>query len=149
MLGNRVERDALNDLLLTPLWWGERGQAASEGGETGPGECLRAGNGSGRQPGVVSREQEERDLPEEPDQRAHLGLSHSTLQQWRLEDGESSESERYDDLLQALYGVGLILEAALPLAQQADLKARLEQALSHLDELLGRCRTYVCQVQSF
>lgn len=148
MLGNRVERDALNDLLLTPRWWGERGQAAGDAGETGPGECLRAGNGSGRRPGVVSREQAERELPDEPDQGAHLGLSHSTLQLWRLEDGESSESKRYDDLLQTLYGVGLILEAALPLAQRADLRAGLEQALSHLDELLGRCRTYVCQVQS-
>ena len=139
---------ALGDLLMSPLWGGVQGQAVAPSGAQAVDAAEhpwaaedRLGGGSGRQRGLAPREGAERDLPGEPHQGPHMRLPHSALRPWRTEDSEPSECDRYDDLLQALYGVGLTLEAALHSAQQADLRVRLEQALSDLDGPVGRCYT--------
>ncbi|MBO0707736.1 MAG: GAF domain-containing protein [Candidatus Dormibacteraeota bacterium] len=72
-------------------------------------------------------------------QRARAAMAHIGL----VEDLERIEGELFDGVAQTLYGVGLSLETALPLAEQPSLRTQLERAIGDIDEAVAQLRGHI------
>lgn len=53
-----------------------------------------------------------------------------------------------DDVVETLYGVGLNLQALLPLAQQPELREAVERAVSDIDAVVASLRSHLGQLRS-
>ena len=69
-------------------------------------------------------------------QRARAAMAQIGL----VEDLERIEGELFDGVAQTLYGVGLSLQSALPLAKQPELRAQLDEAIRDIDEAVAQLR---------
>lgn len=76
-------------------------------------------------------------------QRARTAMAHVGL----VQDRERIAGELLDGVAQTLYGVGLSLQTALPLAEQPELRAQLEAAIRDTDEAVAQLRRHATDVR--
>jgi two-component system sensor histidine kinase DevS len=63
------------------------------------------------------------------------------------EDRERIARELHDGVVQALYGVGLALQTALPLARTPAVRSHLEGAVEDIDEVVAQLRAHIGQLR--
>lgn len=63
------------------------------------------------------------------------------------EDRERIARELHDGVVQALYGVGLALQTALPLARTPAVRSHLEGAVDDIDEVVAQLRAHIGQLR--
>src|SRR5437763_509506 len=64
-----------------------------------------------------------------------------------IEDRERIARELHDGVVQALFGVGLNLQAATTMAEDPGLRQRLEEAIHKIDEVVQDLRNYVFELR--
>lgn len=109
---------------------------------------------------IVARAQGQREFAESDSEfmqmfadRAALSIEHSQARRALsrlavLEDRERIARDLHDTVIQELFATGMALQAAVPLAESADLASRINQAVDQLDEAITDLRSMIFGLES-